>query len=170
MVFWGLRTEGEALEICFQLCKCWCVLLRISLLHMFCFDRHLLIWYIKFWSTCIGCNTLVDIAMRSLEVTEAILVSAVVKLVEVLGTQFCHQKGSKDSSWEHLVLQSHSNRYLQLSKNLNKELWHIIDVVIKMIYQFLDVYLRQSPEMKQTRKSGNIQLGETNSTLVRLPN
>ena len=24
-----------------------------------------------------------------------------------------------------------------------------------MIYQFLDVYLRQSPEMKQTRKSGN---------------
>ena len=33
--------------------------------------------------------------MRSLEVTEAILVSAVVKLVLVLGTQFCHQKGSK---------------------------------------------------------------------------
>ena len=32
---------------------------------------------------------------RSLEVTEAILVSAVVKLVAVLGTQFCHQKGRK---------------------------------------------------------------------------
>ena len=62
--------------------------------------------------------------MRSLEVTEAILVSAVVKLVLVLGTQFCHQKGSKDSSWEHLVLQSHSNRYLQLAvkNNFNKEL------------------------------------------------
>ena len=42
-------------------------------------------------------------------------------------------------------------------------------MVIKMIYQFLDVYLRQSPEMKQTRKSGNIQLGETNSALDRFP-
>ena len=57
--------------------------------------------------------------MRSLEVTEAILVSAVVKLVEVLGTQFCHQKGSKvarDPPGNILVVQSHSNRYLQLSK------------------------------------------------------
>ena len=114
--------------------------------------------------------------MRSLEVTEAILVSAVVKLVLVLGTQFCHQKGSKDSSWEHLVVQSHSNRYLQLAvkNNFNKELnFNLIKIinkmVIKMIYQFLDVFPRQSPEMRQTRKSGNIQLGETNSALDRFP-
>ena len=43
---------------------------------------------------------------RSLEVTEAILVSAVVKLV-VLGTQFCHQQAGKESSWEHFVVESH---------------------------------------------------------------
>ena len=44
---------------------------------------------------------------RSLEVTEAISVSAVVKLVEVLGTQFCHQQAGKESSWEHFVVESH---------------------------------------------------------------
>ena len=42
--------------------------------------------------------------MRSLEVTEAILVSAVVKLVEVLGTQFCHQKTRKVARQQRIFL------------------------------------------------------------------